>query len=70
VGVKMGTGSIHSVSEVVVNEGGTVVLMRALKGVLGLSADAEGQVVTVQAGITLLELHTWLGERQLEVSMT
>jgi FAD/FMN-containing dehydrogenase len=62
-------GSIHSVSEVVVNEGGTVVLMRALKGVLGLSADAEGQVVTVQAGITLLELHTWLGERQLEMAV-
>jgi len=35
--------------------------------VLALGNDDEGQTVTAQCGTSLLELHTWLGKKQLEV---
>ncbi|KAM3572143.1 hypothetical protein VYU27_005849 [Nannochloropsis oceanica] len=60
-------GNIHTVTEAVVNEGGTVVLMRGLRAIISVGNDEEGQTVTAQAGTSLLELHTWLGKKGLEM---
>jgi UDP-N-acetylenolpyruvoylglucosamine reductase len=60
-------GNIHTVTEAVVNEGGTVVLMRKLNQIIAVGNDDEGQTVTAQAGTTLLELHNWLGKKGLEM---
>lgn len=40
-----------------------------IKQVLKLGNDDEGQTVTAQCGASLLELHTWLGKKQLEVGI-
>lgn len=107
----MDTGNIHTVTEAVINQGGTVILTRGLRQVrrrashsarpfilkhggvnpslppfhpsthpptpihysptqvLKLGNDDEGQTVTAQCGTSLLELHTWLGKKQLEVCL-
>jgi hypothetical protein len=61
-------GSIASVTDTIVNDGGTMVCMRKLDAVLGLEADAKGRrVVRVQAGCRLKKLNTWLQAYDVEV---
>ena len=54
-------GSIASVTDTIVNDGGTMVCLRKLDDVLGLERDAKGRrVVRVQAGCRLKKLNMWL----------
>ena len=61
-------GNIHSVTFVTVNQGGTVILMRNLRGVKEFKFDERfgHQTVTVLGGTTALEMYTWLGEKGFE----
>ena len=62
-------GSIASVTDTIVNDGGTMVCLRKLDEVLGLERDATGrQVVRVQAGCRLKKLNMWLQARGVEVA--
>jgi len=61
-------GSVLSVSDTIVNDGGTMLCMRKLDDVIGLEHDESGrQVVRVQAGCRLKKLNTWLQARGLEI---
>jgi hypothetical protein len=61
-------GSMASVTDTIVNDGGTLVCLRKLDEVLGLEKDAKGrQVVRVQAGCRLKKLNMWLQARGVEV---
>jgi FAD/FMN-containing dehydrogenase len=61
-------GALLSVSDTIVNDGGTMVCTRKLDDVLGLEVDPRGrQVVRVQAGCRLKKLNTWLQARAAEV---
>jgi hypothetical protein len=61
-------GSIASVTDTIVNDGGTMVCTRKLDEVLGLERDATGrQVVRVQAGCRLKKLNSWLQAHGVEV---
>jgi len=61
-------GSIASVTDTIVNDGGTMVCTRKLDDVLGLERDASGrQVVRVQAGCRLKKLNMWLQAHNVEV---
>src|SRR5262249_34339191 len=61
-------GSIASVTDTIVNDGGTMVCLRKLDDVLGLETDAKGRrVVRVQAGCRLKKLNTWLQAHGVEV---
>jgi FAD/FMN-containing dehydrogenase len=61
-------GNIHTVTYVTVNQGGTVILMRNLRGVKEFKFDERfgHQTVTVLGGTTALEMYTWLGEKGFE----
>ena len=61
-------GNIHSVTYLTVNQGGTVVLMRNLRGVKDFRFDEHlgHQVVTVLGGTSSLEMYNWLGEKGYE----
>jgi hypothetical protein len=62
-------GSMASVTDTIVNDGGTLVCLRKLDEVLGLEKDAKGrQVVRVQAGCRLKKLNMWLQARGVEVA--
>jgi hypothetical protein len=61
-------GSMASVTDTIVNDGGTLVCLRKLDEVLGIEKDATGrQVVRVQAGCRLKKLNMWLQARGVEV---
>jgi len=61
-------GSIASVTDTIVNDGGTMACTRKLDEVLGLERDATGrQVVRVQAGCRLKKLNSWLQAHGVEV---
>ena len=61
-------GSIASVTDTIVNDGGTMVCLRKLDEVLGLERDAKGRrVVRVQAGCRLKKLNMWLQAHGVEV---
>ncbi len=61
-------GSIASVTETIVNDGGTMLCTRKLDEVLDLERDATGrQVVRVQAGCRLKKLNSWLQAHNVEV---
>ena len=61
-------GSLMSVTSTIVNDGGTMVCLRKLDGILGLETDAAGrQVVRVQAGCRLKKLNLWLQAHGLEI---
>lgn len=62
-------GNIHSVTEAVVNVGGTVILMRNIRGVrdVGWNAHLGCHTAVALAGTSLVELYTLLGERGFEV---
>jgi FAD/FMN-containing dehydrogenase len=61
-------GSIASVTDTIVNDGGTMVCLRKLDEVIGLERDAKGRrVVRVQAGCRLKKLNMWLQARGVEV---
>lgn len=61
-------GSMLSVSETVINDGGTLLCTRKLDTVLGLETDDQGrQVVRVQAGCRLKKLHLWLQQHGWEI---
>ncbi len=61
-------GNIHSVTYLTVNQGGTVVLMRNLRGVKDFRFDERfgHQTVTVLGGTSSLEMYQWLGEKGYE----
>ena len=62
-------GSIASVTDTFVNDGGTMVCLRKLNEVIELERDATGrQVVRVQAGCRLKKLNMWLQARGVEVA--
>ena len=61
-------GSIASVTDTIVNDGGTMVCLRKLDEVLGLERDAKGRrVVRVQAGCRLKKLNMWLQAHGVEI---
>lgn len=61
-------GSLLSVTDTIVNDGGTMVCTRKLDEILGLETDTAGrQVVRVQAGCRLKKLNLWLQARGLEI---
>lgn len=61
-------GSMLSVSETVVNDGGTLLCTRKLDAILGLETDNQGRhVVRVQAGCRLKKLSLWLQDRGWEI---
>ena len=61
-------GSIASVTDTIVNDGGTMVCLRKLDDVLGLERDAKGRrVVRVQAGCRLKKLNMWLQAHGVEI---
>jgi hypothetical protein len=61
-------GSLASVTDTIVNDGGTMLCTRKLDAVLGLEKNAKGrQVVRVQAGCRLKKLNTWLQAHGVEV---
>lgn len=61
-------GSLLSVTETIVNNGGTMLCLRKLDEVIGLEHDEQGRhVVRVQAGCRLKKLSTWLQARGAEM---
>ena len=61
-------GSMLSVTDTFVNDGGTLVCLKKLDEILGIETDARGRrVVRVQAGCRLKKLNMWLKERRLEI---
>jgi hypothetical protein len=61
-------GAMLSVTDTVVNDGGTLISLRKLDAILGVATDALGrEVVRVQAGCRLKKLNMWLKERGLEI---
>lgn len=61
-------GSMLSVTETVINDGGTLLCTRKLDAILGLEVDDCGrQVVRVQAGCRLKKLNIWLQQQGWEI---
>ncbi len=61
-------GSMLSVTETVVNDGGTLLCTRKLDAILGLETDGQGRhVVRVQAGCRLKKLSLWLQQQGWEI---
>jgi FAD/FMN-containing dehydrogenase len=61
-------GSIASVTDTIVNDGGTMVCLRKLDEVIGLERDVKGRrVVRVQAGCRLKKLNMWLQAHGVEI---
>ncbi len=61
-------GSMLSVTDTIVNDGGTLVSLRKLDEILGIETDAIGRtVVRVQAGCRLKKLNTWLQALSVEI---
>ena len=64
----LSVGSFISVTDCLVNDGGTIVTTRKLDKVLGLETDEWGrQVVRVQAGCRLKPLNMWLQSQNVEI---
>lgn len=62
-------GSMLSVTETVVNDGGTLLCTRKLDAILGLETDDHGRhVVRVQAGCRLKKLSLWLQQHGWEIA--
>lgn len=61
-------GNIHSVTACVVSNG-TIVDMRGMNQILALKEDSSGrQIAVVQGGVTLIQVHTWLADHEIELS--
>ena len=61
-------GAMASVTDAIVNDGGTLVCLRKLDDIAGLETDALGRtVVRVQAGCRLKKLNTWLQAHGVEI---
>jgi hypothetical protein len=61
-------GAMLSVTETVINDGGTLLCTRKLDAILGLETDGCGrQVVRVQAGCRLKKLNVWLQQQGWEI---
>ena len=68
-GPVLAVGSMHSVTDVIVNDKGTLMLMSSLSSVLGLEGEGSDSVmVRVQAGCSLKALSIWLAERGYELA--
>jgi len=62
-------GSMLSVTETILNDGGTLVCTHKLDAILGLELDDQGRcVVRVQAGCRLKKLHLWLQQLGWEIA--
>lgn len=60
-------GNIHSVTACVVSNG-TIVDMRGMDKILSLNKNAQGpQTVSVEGGVTLINVHNYLAEQELEL---
>ena len=67
-GPVLAVGSMHSVTDVIVNDKGTLMLMSSLSSVLGLEGEGSDSVmVRVQAGCSLKALSIWLAQRGYEL---
>jgi len=68
-GPVLAVGSMHSMTDALINDGGTLVLMCGLSAILGLEGEAEGRpCVRVQAGCNLITLSRWLANRGYELA--
>lgn len=64
-------GSRHSVTDTIINDGGTLIALGQLSAILGLEEIQENSssaLVRVQAGCSLKALSSWLAERGYELS--
>lgn len=60
-------GNIHSVTACVVSNG-TIVDMRGMDKILSLNKDGRGaQTVSVEGGVTLINVHNYLADQKLEL---
>ena len=60
---------MHSVTNAIVNDRGTLILLSGISSVLGLEGEGSGNVmVRVQAGCSLKALSFWLAERGYELA--
>ena len=65
----LAVGSMHSVTNAIVNDKGTLMLMSGLSSILGLEGEGSDSVmVRVQAGCSLKALSIWLAERGYELA--
>lgn len=61
-------GSMLSVTETILNDGGTLLCTRKLDAIIGLETDDQGrQLVRVQAGCRLKKLNLWLQQQGWEI---
>ena len=61
-------GAMLSVSQTIVNDGGTLLCTTKLDEIIGLETDGKGrQIVRVQAGCRLKKLNLWLQSRGFEI---
>ena len=68
-GPVLAVGSMHSVTNAIVNDKGTLMLMSGLSSILGLEGEGSDSVmVRVQAGCSLKALSIWLAERGYELA--
>jgi len=68
-GPVLAVGSMHSVTDAIVNDKGTLMLMIGLSSILGLEGEESDLVmVRVQAGCSLKALSIWLAERRYELA--
>lgn len=59
----LAVGSAHTVTDALRNDGGTMVDVSALNAILGFDKVDGKDVVRVQCGVKLADLHRWLDER-------
>jgi hypothetical protein len=68
-GPVLAVGSMHSVTNAIINDRGTLILLSGISSVLGLEGEGSGNVmVRVQAGCSLKALSFWLAERGYELA--
>lgn len=66
----LAVGSAHTVTDALRNDGGTMVDVSALNAILGFDKVDGKDVVRVQCGVKLADLHRWLDERGKEISFS
>ena len=68
-GPVLAIGSMHSVTDAVINDAGTIIDLSGLAQILGLEDEAaDHPMVRVQAGCKLKDLSTWLAKRGFELA--
>lgn len=68
-GPVLAIGSMHSVTDAVLNDAGTIIDLTGLNQILGLEDEASEQpMVRVQAGCKLKDVSAWLAKRGFELA--